>query len=82
MTSDEYERTKNQILLAGSMVQTLSLEDLVAFVEFIEKAEEIGVGDRKKWQEVRGDTDLLVYVARRLIDIKTVLPSRNKSTGG
>lgn len=78
MTSEEYEQTKNQILLAASVIQIISLEELVAFVEFIEKAEEIGIGDRKKWVEARGNTDLLSFVARRLIDIKTVLPDPKK----
>jgi hypothetical protein len=78
LTSDEYERTKNQILLAASVIQIISLEELVAFVEFVEKAEAIGIGDRQKWVEVRGNTDLLSFVARRLIDIKTVLPDPKK----
>ncbi len=79
MTPDHYENMKQQLLLLASLVDQTELEELIAFVEFIDKAEDLGIGDRKKWEKVRGDTDLLSFVARRLIDIKSVLPPSPKN---
>ena len=62
--------------MIASLIDQMPLEELIEFVEFLEKAEQIGVGDREKWKEVRGDTDLLSFIARRFIDIKTVLPEK------
>lgn len=76
MKPEQYEATKNQLLLIGSMVHLTPLEDLVQFIEFLERAQQIGVVDEKEWKEVRGDTDLLLFIARRLLDIKTVLPTK------
>lgn len=79
MTPDQYETLKQQLLLLASLVDQTTLEELVEFVEFIEKSEEIGIGDRKKWEKVRGDTDLLQFLARRFIDIKSILPPTPKT---
>lgn len=74
MTPEQYERTKQQLLLLGSLVNQTPLQELVDFVEFLEKAQEIGIGDKKEWEKMRGDTDLLEFLARRFIDIRAVLP--------
>ena len=79
MTPDQYEQMKQQLLLLGSLVNQTSLEELVEFVEFVEKSEAIGIGDREKWEKVRGDTDLLQFLARRFIDIKSILPPSAKN---
>lgn len=79
MTPEQYELTKQQLLLLASLVNQASVEELAEFVEYIEKAEEIGIGDRKKWEKVRGDTDFLQFLALRFIDIKSVLPPTTKN---
>lgn len=74
MTPEQYERTKQQLLLLASLVNQTPLEELVEFVEFLEKSEEIGIGDKKAWEKLRGDTEMLDFLARRFIDIRCMLP--------
>jgi hypothetical protein len=76
MTLEQYERTKQQLLLLASLVNQTPLQELFDFVEFLEKAKDIGVGDKKEWEKIRGDTDFLEFLARRFIDIRALLPEQ------
>ncbi len=73
MTSEQYDKTRTAILLAGSLVDQLSVEELSAIIQVLEKGEDIGVVDRALYEEVRGNTKLILLLAKNFLVIKSAL---------
>jgi hypothetical protein len=76
MNEARFQDTRRQILLVSSLIQQLDAQDLIDVLEYIQRAEEIGIGDRAAWEKIHGDTELLKWVVQHLLDIKSVLPER------
>lgn len=64
MTPEQYERTKQQLLLLGSLVNQTPLEEILDLVEALEKRPAQEQGD-----------DLLLFLAKAFADIRGMLPA-------
>lgn len=78
MKPESFASTSRQLLMLASLIDALTKEELVEMIEYIDKAEEIGIKDRAAWEKEKGPTELLKFIALRFLDIKTVLPEKNK----
>jgi hypothetical protein len=73
VTPDQYERTKQQLLLLASLVNQTPLQELIDFVEVLQKTEDLG-GDKEGVTKIRGDVDMLRFLGMAFADIRAMLP--------